>query len=86
MTTSKKKKIISLATVFCSAIVVIFGALQLSGIWDKALFVAEPMMGVVLILHAVQNRYKNKTLSILLLCTAVVLFIITGFLIFFQFK
>lgn len=82
MTTSKKKKILSYATIVFSLIVLIFSALQLFNVWDKAIYVAEPLLGVILALQAVQYWHKNKGIAIILLCAAAFMFIVAGVVIF----
>lgn len=61
---------LNLAISILSAIVVILALAQLTGIWDKAAYVFEPLLGVVLLLQAVQNWNKNRAVAVLSLCAA----------------
>ena len=55
-------KLFFAARLICSAVVIVFALLQIFGLWDKANFVAVPLLGVTLLLQSIQNR-KSKRIS-----------------------
>ena len=60
--------------VVASIIVVFCAALQLLGVWDKAINLAAPLMGIVLLLQAVQEWKKQRGVAIFGLCAALFIF------------
>ena len=60
--------------VVASIIVVFFAALQLLGVWDKAINLAAPLMGIVLLLQSVQEWKKQRRVAIFGLCAALFIF------------
>ena len=57
-----------------SILVVIFAALQLLGVWDKAINLAAPLMGTVLLIQSVQEWKKQRGVAIFGLCAALFIF------------
>ena len=56
--------------VLVSILVVILTALQLLGVWDKAINLAAPLLGVVLLLQSVQAWKQQRDVAIFGLCAA----------------
>jgi len=71
---SRLDKVLFIAQIVLSAVVIILSIVKLAGIWDNALYVVEPLMGLVMFMMSWQNRNNNKILS--LLCLAVGIFVI----------
>lgn len=44
---------------------VIFALLQLFDVWNKAIYVAAPLVGVVILMQSVQERKEHKGTAIL---------------------
>ena len=75
-------KVITLLISLCSSLIVILALLQLTGVWEKAINVFEPLMGVVLLLQAIRFWKEQRIVAILSLCAAVFVFVI-AFIVFF---
>lgn len=54
--------------------VMVFAALQLFGVWDKAINLAAPLMGVVLLIQSIQEWKQHRGVAILGLCAALFIF------------
>lgn len=65
-----------------SAAVIVLAVLQLTGVWDKAINVFEPLLGVLMLIQAKQNWKKNRTAAVLCLVAAIFV-LIAALLIFF---
>lgn len=68
-------KALKITKIACSVIIVILALLQLTGIWDKAINVFEPLLGVLMLLQALEYWRKNRKVSILSLGAALFVFI-----------
>ena len=71
---SQADKFMLIVRVVASIIVVFFAALQLLGVWDKAINLAAPLMGIVLLLQSVQEWKKQRRVAIFGLCAALFIF------------
>ena len=60
--------------VVASFLVVVFAALQLLGVWDKAINLAAPLMGIVLLIQSVQEWKQQRGVAIFGLCAALFVF------------
>ena len=58
--TLKKRRFLLAAQLLCSAAVVVLAVLQLIGAWEKALYAAEPLLGVVLLLNGALNWNRKR--------------------------
>ena len=67
-------KFMLIVRVVVSIFVVLFAALQLLGVWDKAINVAAPLMGIFLLLQSVQEWKKQRGVAIFGLCAALFIF------------
>lgn len=67
-------KFMLIVRVVVSVLVVVFAALQLFGVWDKAINLAAPLMGVVLLIQSVQEWKKQRGVAIFGLCAALFIF------------
>ncbi len=61
----------------CSVSVIILASLQLLGIWEKAINIFEPLLGVLMVTQAVLQWRRNKKVAVFSLCVAIFIFIIT---------
>ena len=64
-------KIFMIARLICSAVVIAFALLQLFGLWDKANFVAVPLLGVTLLLQTIHEWKTNRKSAIFGLVAAI---------------
>ena len=71
---SQADKFMLIVRVVASIIVVFFAALQLLGVWDKAINLAAPLMGIVMLVQSVQEWKKQRRVAIFGLCAALFIF------------
>ena len=60
--------------VAASILIVVFAALQLFGVWDKAINLAAPLMGIVLLIQSAQEWKQHRGVAIFVLCAALFIF------------
>ena len=63
-------RIINVLIIILSVAVIALATLQLLGIWEDAINVYEPLIGVVLLLQAKLFWKKNRTVAMINLCAA----------------
>ena len=61
---SNAEKLMLIVRIAASILVVVFAALQLLGVWDKAINLAAPLMGTVLLIQSVQEWKKQRGVAI----------------------
>jgi hypothetical protein len=66
----------------CSVSVIILASLQLLGIWEKAINIFEPLLGVLMVTQGVLQWRRNKMLAVFSLCAAIFIFTIAFFIYF----
>lgn len=71
---SNAEKLMLTLRIAASILVVVFAALQLLGVWDKAINLAAPLMGTVLLIQSVQEWKKQRGVAIFGLCAALFIF------------
>ena len=71
---SQADKFMLIVRVVASFLVVIFAALQLMGVWDKAINLAAPLMGIVMLVQSVLEWKKQRGIAIFGLCAALFIF------------
>lgn len=76
-------KILSVCTIILSLIIIVLAAVQLFGYCDNAINVYEPLIGVMLLLQAIQNWKTNKSVAIISLCASLFIFGVAVFIFFF---
>ena len=67
-------KFMLIVRIVASILLVVFAALQLLGVWDKAINLAAPLMGIVLLIQSVQEWKKQRGVAIFGLCAALFIF------------
>ena len=67
-------KFMLVVRVVASFLVVVFAALQLLGVWEKAINLAAPLMGIVLLIQSAQEWKQQRGVAILGLCAALFVF------------
>ena len=68
-------RITNVLIIILSVAVIVLAALQLFGIWEDAINVYEPLIGVVLLLQAKLFWKKNRKIAVVQLCAAGFVFI-----------
>ena len=76
---STGKKVLSIISVICSIIIIVLAGMQILGVWENAVNVFEPLLGVVLLIQAIQNWKKNKVVATVNLCASIFIFLVSIF-------
>ena len=71
---SQSDKFMLVVRVAMSIWVVLFAALQLLGVWDKAINLAAPLMGIVLLIQSAQEWKQHRGVAIFGLFAALFIF------------
>ena len=79
----KFDKAIIIIRIIISIIAIVIATIQLLGIWDNAINLAVPLLGVLILLQSIQEWKTSKSIAILGLCSAVFIFI-CSFVVFFM--
>ena len=74
------EKVLSVMGIICSIIIIILACMQILGIWKTAINVFEPLLGMLMLIQAIQNWKKNKVVAIFSLCVAIFIFLVTIFI------
>ncbi len=74
------KNLLNIMSNICSISIIILVFIQILGIWKNAIYVFEPLLGVLMLIQAIQNLKKNKLVTILSLCAAILIFLATIFI------
>ena len=61
----------------CSVSVIMLAFLQLLSIWENAINIFVPLLGVLMLTQGVLQWRKNKKLAVFSLCAAIFIFIIS---------
>ena len=78
----KKERILMVLITTFSFAVIALAMIHLLGVWNEAIYMYEPLMGVVMVLQAIQNWKRNKVVSILSLCAAMFVFAVAFVVVF----
>jgi len=76
-TKTKNEKILFITRLVASIIVIVFALLQLLKIWNKAIYVSAPLMGIVLLIQSTQEWKTSKSVAIVGLISSMFIFICT---------
>lgn len=72
---SKTEKRLSVAGVVIALIVLVLAGLQMSGVADNLTVIFAPLMGLLMLIQAMQMRSSKKAVAIFCVVIAVILFI-----------
>lgn len=75
-------KVFSIARLIIAVTVIILAILQFAG-WDTAMYIAEPLLGLLLLIQSIQEWKKNRAAAIINLCAAVFVFVCVFVIMFF---
>ena len=73
-------KALSVISAICSIIIIILACMQIFSIWENAINVLEPMLGVLIMIQAIRNWKKNKVVAIFNLCVSIFIFLVCIFI------
>lgn len=65
-----------------SVAVIVLAVLQITGIYEKAIMIFEPLLGVLMLIQAMRYRKSNKIVAVFSACVALFIFSV-AFVIFF---
>ena len=71
------ERLLIVLRIIISLVVIVLAALQLSKVWDGAIRYAMPLVGVNLLITAIQERKQNRVSSIVGFVCAVFIFVCT---------
>lgn len=75
----RSEKILSILGLICSLSIIILAALQILDIWNTAIDVFEPLLGVLMVIQTIENWKKNRKVALIYLCAAIFIFFISIF-------
>ncbi|MBO5120539.1 MAG: DUF3953 domain-containing protein [Bacilli bacterium] len=70
-----KDKALTIIRLITSILVIVFALLQLLKIWDKAIYVAAPLVGVVLLVQGIQEFKDNRSVALVSFGCSIFIFI-----------
>nr|WP_326166622.1 hypothetical protein [uncultured Oscillibacter sp.] len=71
----------AIAQIVLSVSVIVLALLQLTGAWPNAIYLYEPLIGVVLLVQAAQNWNKSRPLAYFFLFVSILLFGTTAYIV-----
>ena len=74
------EKVLTVMGIACSISIIILASMQILGIWENAINVFEPLLGVLMVIQAIQNWKKYKVVAMISLCAAIFIFGISIFI------
>jgi len=77
---STADKTMILLRIIISVVVLVCATLQISGVWDKALHIAIPLLSVLILIQSIQEHRENKKVSAIIgyVCFAAMAVMIAG--------
>lgn len=66
-------KVLSVISMICSISIIILACMQILGVWKTAINVFEPLLGVLMLIQAIQNWKKNKDVAKVSLFAAILI-------------
>ncbi|MBR2886339.1 MAG: hypothetical protein IKB93_16360 [Clostridia bacterium] len=77
---STADKVLLLLRIIVSIAVLIGAALQLMGVWDRALNIAVPLLSALILIQSIQEQKENKKASAIIgyVCFAAMVVMIIG--------
>lgn len=69
-------KILTLIGVIISITVVILAFMQIFNVWDKAINIFEPLLGVLMLIQTIENWKTNKSIAYFSLFVAIFIFVV----------
>ncbi len=73
-------KILTIIGYIISITVIILAILQIFNIWEKAMYVYIPLGGILMLIQAIENWKKNKSVAYISLFTAIFMIAVAVFI------
>lgn len=72
------RKILKLKTTssICSILIIVLAITQILDIWEGAINILEPLLGILMLIIAIQNWKDNRKVAILNLIAAILMFLV----------
>ena len=64
-------KLLTVTGIACSVAVIVLALLQLLGVWSDAVRVYMPLTALVMLIQAVENWKRNRTVAVINLCASI---------------
>jgi len=74
--------IVSIIGIVLSIAIMTLAILQIFGIWNKAINIMEPLMGLLMLVNAYQNWGKNRLVAYVSIGVAIFIFIVSILILF----
>lgn len=78
MDDKERKSVLSVVMLVCSVAVLVLAVLSLTGVWDKAMSAAIPLMGVSTLMSALAQRQAGHQKTFVFCLVSAVLILICG--------
>lgn len=75
-------KVLTIIGFVISVLVIILSMLQIFDIWDRAINIFEPLLGVMMLIQTIENWKTNKRTAYFSLFVAIFIFIAAIFILF----
>ena len=75
-------KILTIVGLIISVTIIVLSFIQIFNVWDKAINVFEPLLGVLMIIQAIENWKANKSIAYFSLFVAIFIFIVAIIILF----
>lgn len=75
-------KIITIFGLIISVTIIVLALMQIFNIWDKAINIFEPLLGVLMIIQAIENWKTNRSTAYFSLFVAIFMFIVAIIILF----
>lgn len=69
-------KILTILRLIISITIIFLALMQIFNVWDKAINVFEPLLGVLMLIQAIKNWKTNRSTAYFLLFVAIFMFIV----------
>lgn len=69
------EKVLVIMRIVISIIVMVAAIIQLLGVWDKAINIAVPLLGILMIVQSIQEWKTSRGVAILGICSAIFIFV-----------
>ena len=75
-------KILTIFGLIISVTIVVLALMQIFNVWDKAINVFEPLLGVLMIIQAIENWKTNRLTAYFSLFVAIFMFLVAIIILF----
>lgn len=76
----RNEKIMFALRLLCSISIIVLAVMQILDIWNKAIYIFEPLLGVLMLIQTIENWKKNRKVAIISLLAAIFIFLVTIFI------